>query len=201
MKSKIRNPNHPKKGSKTCVEPIRNLADIRSITKLISNNPRNHLLFVLGTNSGIRIGDLIGLKYNDVKDLKLGASLRIIENKTKKPNVIVINKKIYKALRSYIDKISPKDVSYLFQSRKGKRPLTIQAVNNLIKKWTKEINLKGNYGAHSLRKSWGYHQRVHFGVGFEVIAKRFNHSNPAVTMRYLGIHDKEILTILNNDIG
>jgi len=33
------------------------------------------------------------------------------------------------------------------------------AVNQLIKKWTLAINLKGNYGAHSLRKTWGYIQQ------------------------------------------
>jgi integrase len=65
----------------------------------------------------------------------------------------------------------------------------------------KAINLKGNYGAHSLRKTWGYIQRTIHGVGFEIIAKRFNHSNPAVTMRYLGIQDKEVHNILMTDIG
>jgi integrase len=95
------------------------------------------------------------------------------------------------------------DDDYLFKSKKGENnPLSIQAVNNYIKKWTRAINLKGNYGAHTLRKTWGYIQRIKFGVGFEIICKRFNHSNPAVTMRYLGIQDKEVNGILmNNEIG
>jgi hypothetical protein len=49
-----------------------------------------------------------------------------------------------------------------------------------------------NYGAHSLRKTWGYIQRTVYGVGFEILCKRFNHSSPAITMRYLGIEDKEV---------
>jgi hypothetical protein len=61
-----------------------------------------------------------------------------------------------------------------------------------MKKWTSAINLKGNYGAHSMIKTWGYFQRTNYGVGFEVICKRFNHQNPAVTMRYLGIADSEV---------
>jgi hypothetical protein len=67
--------------------------------------------------------------------------------------------------------------------------------------WALYFNLKGNYGAHSLRKTWGYIQRTKHGVGFEIICKRFNHSNPAVTMRYLGIQDKEVHDILMNEIG
>ena len=71
-----------------------------------------------------------------------------------------------------------------------------------MKKWTSAINLKGNYGAHTLRKTWGYFQRKHYSVGFEVICKRFNHQSPSVTMRYLGITDKEVENILtNNEIG
>jgi len=83
---------------------------------------------------------------------------------------------------------------------KTKKPLTIQSVNALIKKWTEEINLAGNYGAHTLRKTFGYIQRTEFGVGFEILAKRFNHTSPAVTMRYLGLTSDEVNEVLMNEI-
>ena len=80
-------------------------------------------------------------------------------------------------------------------------PVSVQAVHGLVKKWTHAINLKGNYGTHTLRKTWGYQQRTKYGVGFDVIAKRFNHSDPKTTMTYLGIEDKEVHSILMNEIG
>lgn len=195
------NPNHPKKGSRTTVEPITEIEDIKSILKLISDSPRNSLLFTMGINNGLRVGDLLKLKVKDVCHLKPGDALIVKESKTGKTNVLMINKTVHKALQNYLDKVNPEDDAYLFASRKGGTPLTIQAVNNLIKKWTKQINLKGNYGAHTLRKTWGYIQRTQYGVGFEVICKRFNHSSPAVTMHYLGIQDKEVNGILLNEIG
>ncbi|WP_306304030.1 hypothetical protein [Desulfosarcina cetonica] len=70
----------------------------------------------------------------------------------------------------------------------------------MVKKWAHAINLKGNYGAHTLRKTFGYIQRVEFAVGFEVLSKRYNHASPAVTMRYLGITDKEVNRVLLNEI-
>jgi hypothetical protein len=126
--------------------------------------------------------------------MKPGDSINIKEGKTGKQNILVINKTVHKVLIE--------DDSYLFKSKKGNRPLTIQAVNAYIKKWTSDINLKSKYGAHSLKKTGGYIQRIRYGVGFELICKRFNHQSPAVTMRYLGITDKEVQDMLtNNEVG
>lgn len=200
MKS-IKNPNHPQKGSSITVQPIRCLKDIKAISKLTSSNPRNHLLFVMGVNNGLRCGDLLKLKVKDVSHLKVGDILQIRESKTKKMNVLVINKAVSKALKKYTKELNPNEDQYLFYSRKGDGPLSIQSVNRLIKEWATSIHLKGNYGAHSLRKTWGYIQRVEHGVGYEIIAKRFNHSNPSVTMRYLGIEDREVHKTLMTEIG
>ena len=88
-------------------------------------------------------------------------------------------------------------------SRAGRgNALQSQTLSKLVKKWASDINLKKNYGAHTLRKTFGYIQRKVFGVGFEIICKRYNHSSPAITMRYLGIEGKEVNGILlNNEIG
>lgn len=195
------NYNCPKKGFKMTVDPIRRMKDIQAISKMLSDNPRNNLLFVMGTNNGLRTGDLLKLKVSDVKGMRVGDTLSIKEGKTGKRNILVMNKSIYKSLQSYLEKIKPNDDDFLFASRKGKRSITIQCVNNMVKQWTRTINLKGNYGAHSLRKTWGYVQRTVYGVGFEILCKRFNHSSPAITMRYLGIEDKEVQNILMNEVG
>jgi integrase len=156
----------------------------------------------MGINNGLRTGDLLKLKVMDVRGLKEGDKITIKEGKTGKQNILVINKTVHKVLIQYLMESKLKDDDYLFKSRKGNRPISIQTVNGYLKKWTSEINIKGNYGAHSLRKTWGYFQRKIFGVGFEVLCKRYNHASPAITMRYLGITDREVENILtNNEIG
>lgn len=195
------NYNGPKKGSKMTVDPIRRIKDIQAISKLLSDNPRNHLLFVMGTNNGLRTGDLLKLKVGDVNGMKVGDTLMIREGKTGKRNILVMNKSIYKSLQIYLEKTKLYEQDALFASRKGRLAISVQCVNNMVKQWTQAINLKGNYGAHSLRKTWGYVQRTVYGVGFEVLCKRFNHSSPAITMRYLGIEDKEVQSILMNEVG
>ena len=199
--TKGQNSNRPQKGSKITVDPIRRMKDIQAISKLLSDNPRNNLLFVMGTNNGLRTGDLLKLRVSDVKGMKVGDTLIIKEGKTGKRNILVMNKSIHKSLQIYLEALKPSDDDFLFSSRKGSKAVTVQCVNNMVKQWTRTINLKGNYGAHSLRKTWGYVQRTVYGVGFEILCKRFNHSSPAITMRYLGIEDKEVQNILMNEVG
>ena len=136
-----------------------------------------------------------------LEDIKVGETVSIVEGKTGKKNVLVINKTVYKALKNYLEKVQPNDQDYLFPSRKGNSHIQSQAVSKLVKKWTKAINLKGKFGCHSLRKTFGFIQRTQYGVGFEILCKRYNHSSPSITMHYLGIQDKEVHGILMNEIG
>ena len=196
----MKNPNHPKSGSKILVHPIQNTKDIQSIKTYLSEKPRDLLLFTLGINNGIRTGDLLKLKVSDIKDLKPGDSIQIKESKTQKVNVLSINKEVHKTLRHFLLTQNPNDDDYLFKSRNSAHALTVMSVNRMVKSWCRAINLSGNYGAHTLRKTFGYIQRTKFGVGFEVLCRRFNHSSPAITMRYLGITDEEVYSILQNEI-
>ncbi|MFN2344012.1 MAG: site-specific integrase, partial [Desulfonatronovibrio sp.] len=90
--------NHPQKGSSIKVEPIRNLEDIKAIKQLLQNKPRDLLLFTMGINNGLRIGDILKLKVKQVQGLKPGEVLRIREQKTDKDNVLLINKSVHRAL-------------------------------------------------------------------------------------------------------
>ena len=193
------NPNHPGKGSRITVEPIRDEKHIKRIKSLLKDKPRDLLLFTLGINNGLRISDLLKLKVADVKDLEPGETLKIKEQKTGKINVLMINKSVYKVLREYFSKEDIGHDDYLFKSRNGKnKPLARETVNKMVKEWTKSF--KGNYGTHTLRKTFGYIQRTKYGVSSEVLCKRFGHSSPSITMRYLGIDDEEVNGILLNEI-
>ncbi|ADU61505.1 integrase family protein [Pseudodesulfovibrio aespoeensis Aspo-2] len=183
------------------VEPIRSLDAISAIKTMLGDKPRDLLLFVMATNNGIRCGDLLRLKVGDLRGKRVDDIITIKESKTGKTNILAVNDSVHHALTRYLASGSLNDGAYLFRSKKGENaPLTIQSVNRMVKSWCREAGLDGNYGAHSLRKTFGYVQRVHFGVGFEVLCKRFNHASPSVTMRYLGISDTEVVGILRNSI-
>ena len=183
------------------VEPIRHTKDIKNLKRLLSDSPRDLLLFILGINTGLRVQDLLKLKVADLMDKAVGDSLVVREQKTGKSNVIVINKEIKARFDEYVNALVPEADFYLFKSRKGVNySLTTHAVTKLVKKWCAEINLQGNFGAHTLRKTWCFQQRKAFGTSWELIAQRLNHSNPSVTRRYLGVQTEEVEQVLMHTI-
>lgn len=195
------NANHPAKGSSCLVEPIRDPVMIARIKDLLADKPRDLALFVIGINNGLRAGDLLRLRVKDVRRLKAGDTLKIKESKTNKTNVLMINEVSFKALREWLLAIPDlNDNDPLFISSTSGEALTVPALNLKIKRWCKAVGLDGNYGCHTLRKTFGYQQRTRYGTGYEILCKRFNHSSPTTTQRYLGIEDSEVNGILLNEI-
>lgn len=88
---------------------------------------------------------------------------------------------------------------YLFKSPKGP-VLTVPSVHRLVKGWCRDIKLKGNYGSHTLRKTWGYHQRVTFGVDLPRLMVCFNHSTQCQMLDYLCIQPEEIKDVYENEL-
>lgn len=87
----------------------------------------------------------------------------------------------------------------LFKSQRGE-VLTVPSVNRVVKGWCREINLKGNYGAHTLRKTWGYHQRVSLGTGLPKLMVCSNHSSQRQTLDYLCVQPEKIKRVYENQL-
>ena len=183
------------------VDPITDVKHIKAIKKLLADNPRDRLIFVMGINSGMRVQDLLQLRVKDVNNKKVGDRITFKEMKTGKENILIINQEILDATKTYLASVEHQENHFLFKSRKGSNyPLTTVRVMKMVKSWTDAINLKGNFGAHTLRKTWCYMQRKEYGVPWEILARRLNHSNPAITLRYLGIKEEEVEEVLFNNI-
>lgn len=190
--------NHPKKGSHIKVEPITEMRDIKSIKKLLADKPRDFALFTLGINTNLRAGDLLNLKAGQVRGLKDGEEIQIKEQKTGKLRRITINKTSNQALRGLLASKLYQDKDFLFTGQRGR--LTVSYLNRLVKGWCRALNLKGNYGSHTLRKTWGYHQRVTFGVDIPRLMVCFNHSTQRQTLDYLCVQPQEIAEVYRNEI-
>ena len=195
----LMNRNHPKKGSQIKVEPIRKVKDINLIKKHLSDKPRDLALFILGINTNLRASDLLRLTVDQVKYLNKGDAIDLKEKKTGKPRRINLNKACIESIQALLGTGEHQGQDYLFKSQRG-AVLTVSTVNNMVKGWCKEINLRGNYGSHTLRKTWGYHQRVTFGTDLPRLMVCFNHSTQKQTLDYLCIQPEEIRSVYANEI-
>lgn len=187
------NPNHPKAGQSIKVDPIRKRKDIQLIKRMLADHPRNLTIFTLGINTNLRASDLISLTVGQVKYIKTGDHFQTRERKTGKGRQITINKAVYEVLQVLLSTMpDAADNEPLFQSRKGGKALTTQAIHALVKGWCKQINLRGNYGSHTLRKTFGYMHRAVHGTDIPTLMTMFNHSSQKQTLEYLGIQPEEI---------
>jgi integrase len=195
---KGQNGNKPAKGSQIKVEPIKKIRDINSIKKLLNEKPLYSALFVIGINTALRASDLLRITVEAVKDLQAGDSFEIKEKKTGKVRRVTCNKACAEAIKRLLITRGSPESGPLFVGQRG--PLTVPSVTRLVKSWCAMINLKSNYGSHSLRKTWGYHQRVTFNTDIPTLMSCFGHSSQKQTLEYLCIQPEEIKSVYNHEL-
>ncbi len=188
-----RNFNHPKKGSSIKVEPIRDLKAIKRIKRLLADKPRDLCLFTLGINTAYRANELVSITTGQVDYLMPGDRFDLKQSKNSKYRAITANATVVKAIDTWLEVYRPTSPDMpLFLSQRGDNAIKVSTVNNLVKEWCADAGLRSNYGSHTLRKTWGYHQRVTFGQPVALLMRAFGHSSEAQTLEYLCIQPEEI---------
>ena len=183
------------------VEPIRDRKKITQIKNLLrgQNRYRDPLLFVVGTNTALRISDLLELQVSQFisEDGKIRNRFWIKEQKRGKRHEITINQSMKETLAEYLEAypfILRDTRSYLFFNPKTNQHIKRGQAWKFITAIFEEVGLRGNYGTHSLRKTRGYHARMQ-GVDLALIMYKLNHNSIAYTKRYLGITDDGLQAI------
>ena len=183
-------------------EPIRDRRKIERLKAVLRDtSPRDYLLFTLGINLAVRIGDLLSLKIKDViaKDSSIRQAIHFKEQKTNRDTWPAVNEAALEALEFYFEKVKARNPdTYLFRKDKKNRPLTRQRVWQLIQDWTLMVGIRkegeGRFGCHSLRKTFGY-QGWKMGVTTEELQRKFGHRSAEVTRRYIGISQDMVRAI------
>ncbi|WP_439152313.1 tyrosine-type recombinase/integrase [Winogradskyella sp.] len=153
-------------------------------------NDKNYklgFLVVLGINSGLRISDLLSLKYSDLD----GDSISLLEKKTNKKRIIRINDNIKNAFDLLKSRVEIQE-GFIFTSNQN-TVYSTQYVNRKIKEFFGTKNL--SVSTHSLRKTFGrqvYINNNETDKALLYLSDLFNHSSPAITKRYLGIRQEEL---------
>lgn len=153
------------------------------------------LLIAIGCFTGLRISDILTLRWNQILNVN---DFSIIERKTGKRRTIRINPQLQTHIADCYKHIAPIGTSApILISQKG-TVYSIQRINVIFKEVKRKYRLKiNNFSCHSLRKTFGrevYNMNSdNAELALVKLMELFNHSNVAITKRYLGLRQEEIL--------
>ena len=147
-------------------------------------NARIATALVLEANLGLRIGDILKLRLQDIVLDGTRYRLNIIEEKTQKKRTFTVPQPIYQYLRIYcMDHELQKD-DVLF-------PITERAVQKYLAKVATELEYP-SIGTHSFRKFFATEIYTNNDYNIILVQQLLQHSSAAITQRYIGISSKEI---------
>ena len=202
-------------------DPIKDLSDIDRICQwyLDEHRYRDYMFFIVGINFGLRVSDLLRLRFCDLinDDMSFKREFLILEKKTKntrkvkRNRCIWINSSVIDAIMVYLEHTP--DVSlndYLFRSmsnnsRNNNRPMSRQTADVILKDVNNSLGLGIHMSTHTLRKTFAYHQMAmsnHDPRKLILLSKMFGHSTVAQTMDYIGLTKEEMEdAYLNLNLG
>lgn len=159
------------------------------------------LLIAAGCFLGLRISDLLQLRYYQFENSDI---LTIQEKKTKKTRRIKINSDLRELMGRIKGKMKVSDsTQYIFVNKYGTKPIDQSYVNVKLKEIFKKynINIETNISSHLFRKTLGRRVLIlnHYSnEAVILLMELFSHSSPAITRRYLGLREQEILDVYDS---
>ena len=173
-------------------QPIRNKKHIKQISSYFINRGefRNHLLFIMGIHTALRISDMLRLTWDDVYDFdnnRVRPEFFLIEKKTRKSKIIAVNQSVIEAISKLFKQVKPvAGTEFLFAHPTLNKAISRIQAYRILRAAAEEACVNVPVSCHSLRKTFGYHLWKD-GKSPVVIMDIYNHTSYEVTKRYLGI--------------
>lgn len=179
----------------------------KDLKQIFSYLKKKDMIVILGitkicSNTGLRISDILTLTFEDL-DFK---NFSLKEKKTKKRKTVIFNNSCLEAIKLLENfykrkKIEKYNTGYLFKSiRNPEKHISYQGVNFYMKKIKKELKIDYPFNTHSFRKTWARAIYFKYNKDLALVMKALNHTNPSVTLRYIGI-DEDNLRQIYSDIS
>lgn len=199
-------------------DPIKDVRDVVAMTSWMREHGkwRDQLIWVLGINTGLRVSDLLRLRWGDLveqsEDEMVWRDEIVIQEKktanTKKRAVnrhIAINESVREAAMDYLRsaKFRNEDITldtYLFRSESNNggninKPMHRNNVESMLKKVAKACDIKVHVSCHTMRKTYAYHTLKQGGNDQRqliLLQKMMNHSSVLQTLTYAGVTQDEM---------
>jgi integrase/recombinase XerD len=154
---------------------------------LSERHPRNHAMLYLLYASGVRVSELCQLSWRDCQDRANGCGQICILGKGGKTNVILIPASVWTLLTSL--RCGAGDDQPVFRSRKDGH-LHQSQVRRVVTVAARKAGIQKAISPHWMRHAHASHA-LDRGAPIHVVQQTLNHSNIAVTSRYLHARPNE----------
>ena len=161
--------------------------------KRVRSNERIGICLLLEAQMGLRLGDIVRLRLCDIVLENGKYRLNYFEEqKTKKSRHFLVPTEVYIFLQDYALRHNLKPTQRLFD-------ISVRTVQNHLQLTCEFLNLQG-IGSHSMRKHFS--QQIYENNGYDVLLVKelLQHSNVAITQRYLGVSSQRAEQALKKHI-
>ena len=169
---------------------------VKSLRKLVADNPLHSLLLNLSVDLMLRSSDLLSLKVSDLlhESGKVKSDVKVKTKKTGKTTLsLPLSKNSIDAIKRHLE-VSDMD-KYVFRGNKShytNKPITSNHYARIVKKWMTMLGVEdtSKYSTHSMRKTRPtiiYYKTKNI----EVCRRLLAHSNCSATSSYIGIEDRD----------
>nr|WP_297787966.1 tyrosine-type recombinase/integrase [uncultured Allomuricauda sp.] len=154
-------------------------------------NLKHKTLLSLVYSGGLRIGEAINLKVDDIDSKRM--LIHVKSAKGKKDRYTLLSHSFLETLRSYYKQYKPKD--YLFEGQKSPT-YSASSAQWVLKNAVAKSGIRKKVTLHTLRHSFATHL-LENGTDIRYIQELLGHSSPKTTMIYTHVTENSIKNISN----
>lgn len=140
---------------------------------------RDRAILELLYSSGLRVGELVSLK---IEDINIAEGTLKIRGKGNKERIVPVGSYALNAIFDYIKKRSNSRASYIFLNKKGEK-ITARSVERIVKRYARIAGISKKVTPHVFRHSFASHL-LDRGADLRTVQELLGHSDITTTQIY-----------------
>lgn len=170
------------KAKETIAERILDIESVKGLIKYGVKNQRDRLMLSLMYGCGLRVSEVIGLTWNDLRPHQDGGKCTVF-GKGSKTRVVIIPPWLWGLLKEF-EKFNRVN-QWVFVSR-NENQMERSVVHRMIKRACKRAGIDERVSSHWLRHSHASHS-LEAGCNLRLLQQSLGHASVTTTERYLHI--------------
>lgn len=151
------------------------------------SNPKHVALVMLIYSAGLRVGEVVRLRVDDVDEDRRVIFVR--GGKGRKDRYTLLSDRAWKAVRAYLETMPT--ASWLFPGARPARHLTTRSVQKIVRRATEHAGIVKPVTVHTLRHSFATHL-LEAGVDLRYIQELLGHVSARTTQVYTHVGRRDV---------